>query len=238
MQRYVDIHHHFLYQVDDGPKTQEEMMRMLDAAAAEGIGCMAATPHIHPGMAAFDWAQYQRSFQQAQQYVQQAGLPLLLFPGAEVYYTTMTPAMLYRNEIPRLGNGHYVLVEFHPHVSLDGICRAAVHIANTGSTMVLAHGERYRCLRFGDGMNHLRQNHRILIQLNAETLLNPGNFLMRKWVSRAMANEWIDVVASDAHDTRHRPCLMGQCAAYLEKNWGRETAERLCCLAPKKILQG
>ena len=34
MQRYVDIHHHFLYQVDDGPKTQEEMMRMLDAAAA------------------------------------------------------------------------------------------------------------------------------------------------------------------------------------------------------------
>lgn len=236
MQGWVDIHHHLLPNLDDGPQNREEMAQMLHTAAAEGVSCIVATPHMQPGMAAFDEAQYWRSMQEARQYVQQQGLSMTILPGAEIYYTTMTPAMLQRGAVPRLGDGHYVLVEFHPHVSFDGICRAAVHIANTGSTMVLAHAERYRCLRFGDHLDRIRSEYRVQIQVNADTLMQPGNFLLRRWIRRAMDNEWIDVVASDAHDVQHRACMLGQCAAYIEKNWGRAEAERLCALNPRKLI--
>lgn len=236
MQGWVDIHHHLLHHMDDGAQSMDEMAQMLHAAAAQGVTCIVATPHIQPGMTAFDHEQYQRSLQDARQYAQLAGLPIAILPGAEIYYTTMTPAMLYRGDIPPLGNGHYVLVEFHPHVSFDGICRAAVHIANTGNTMVLAHIERYRCLRFGSRLSRLKQEYHVMLQVNADTLLQPGNAFSRRWINNAMDNEWIDVIASDAHDVQHRPCVLGQCAAFIEKNWGKETAERLCRLTPLKLI--
>lgn len=236
MQGLVDIHHHLLYGLDDGPGTPEEMIRMLHAAAAQGVSCVVVTPHMQPGMEAFDVQQYQRSLAEAEQYVMRAGLPITVLPGAEIYYTTMTPAVLERGDVPRLGHGHYVLVEFHPHVRFEGIYRAAVHIANTGCAMVLAHAERYRCLRFGERLERLRQEYRVLVQVNAQTLLQPSNLFTRRWVKRAMDREWIDIVASDAHDVQQRPCELGLCAAYIEKNWGKQTAEKLCCQMPKKVI--
>lgn len=236
MQGWVDIHHHLLHRMDDGPKTMADMTQLLHAAVAQGISCVVATPHMQPGMVLFDGEQYQRSLQEARQYAQLMRLPIIIVPGAEIYYTTMTSSMLYRGDVPRLGNGHYVLVEFHPHVSLEGICRAAVHIANTGNTMVLAHAERYRCLRFGNRLGRLRQEYRVVIQVNADALLQPENALTRRWMKKAMDNEWIDVIASDAHDVQQRPCVLGECAAYIEQNWGWETAERLCRTTPKKLI--
>ena len=236
MPQWVDIHHHLLHHMDDGPQTREEMISMLHAAVDEGLACIVATPHMQPGMVEFNEEQYQRSLAEARQYVQLAGLPLTILPGAEIYYTTMTPAMLHRSAVPHLGSGHYVLAEFHPHVSFDGICRAAVHIANTGCTMVLAHAERYRCLQFGSRLNKLRQDYRVVIQVNADSILQPRTFLMRRWIRQAMDNEWIDVAASDAHDVQHRPCLLGQCAAYIEIFWGKAVSERICSITPRKII--
>ena len=102
MAQWVDIHHHLLHHMDDGPQTMEDMISMLHAAVAEGVGCIVATPHMQPGMVEFDTEQYQRSLLEARQYVQLAGLPLTILSGAEVYYSTMTPAMLHRGVIPHL----------------------------------------------------------------------------------------------------------------------------------------
>lgn len=237
MQGLADVHHHFLFGMDDGPQTPEEMQQMLHKAAEEGITCLVATPHCQPGMMAFDTEQFQRSLQYAREYAHWAGLPLTILPGAEIYYSAMTPAALQKNSIPRLGNGYYVLVEFHPHVSFEGICRAAVHLANAGYAMVLAHAERYRCLRWGKRLSFLQQEHHILIQINAQTILNPGGLLMRRWVDRVMQNQWVDLVASDAHDVRQRPCVLRQCAAFVQQNWGQEAAEKLFRETPRQLLK-
>lgn len=237
MQGLTDIHHHLLWGLDDGPRAIEETKQMLHKAADEGVNCLVATPHIQPGAVNFDIAQYQRSLTEAQQYAYAARLPVTVLPGAEIYYTSMTGAMLQRNCIPRLGNGTNVLVEFHPHVSFEGICRASVHIANAGCGMVLAHAERYRCLRMGNRLERLQQDYHILIQVNASTLMKPQYLGEKWWVKRAMENGWIDLAASDAHDTLHRPCLMGQCFAYLEREWGPDVAQKLCCRMPAKALE-
>lgn len=236
MQSLTDIHHHLLWGLDDGPRTKEETIRMLHKAAQEGVSCLVATPHIQLGVVDFDDTQYQRSLTEAQQYAYAAGLPVTVLPGAEIYYNSMTGLMLQRGAIPRLGKGTYVLVEFHPHVSFEGICRASVHIANAGCGMVLAHAERYRCLRLGSRLARLQQEYHILIQVNASTLMQPRHLLEKQWMKRAMENSWIDLTASDAHDTLYRPCVMGQCFAHLEKEWGLDMAQKLCCRIPAKVL--
>src|ERR1700739_4504327 len=43
----VDIHSHILPEVDDGPKSWDVSVRMCQAAAADGITHMVATPHAN-----------------------------------------------------------------------------------------------------------------------------------------------------------------------------------------------
>ena len=52
---YRDIHSHYLYGLDDGTKTKQEMEAMLDAAQADDISSLFATPHVIPGVRFFDF---------------------------------------------------------------------------------------------------------------------------------------------------------------------------------------
>ena len=45
----VDLHCHFLPGIDDGPATLEEAVALARKAAANGIGRVVVTPHIHCG---------------------------------------------------------------------------------------------------------------------------------------------------------------------------------------------
>ena len=49
MLKYIDIHNHILFGLDDGPKSIMESMKMIDMAAKEGIKTIVATPHVRPG---------------------------------------------------------------------------------------------------------------------------------------------------------------------------------------------
>ena len=41
----IDIHSHILYNVDDGPKSKEETIEMLEQAVQEGISEIISTSH-------------------------------------------------------------------------------------------------------------------------------------------------------------------------------------------------
>ena len=53
MSGFTDYHAHFVYGVDDGAQTREEMYAMLDAAVADGVRHLFATSHSTPGMERF-----------------------------------------------------------------------------------------------------------------------------------------------------------------------------------------
>lgn len=46
---YSDMHIHALYGVDDGAKTEEMMLAMVDAEYQDGVRFFCLTPHYHPG---------------------------------------------------------------------------------------------------------------------------------------------------------------------------------------------
>ena len=60
MSGFTDYHAHFIYGVDDGAQTREEMYAMLDAAAADGVRHLFATSHSTPGMERFPQEIYDR----------------------------------------------------------------------------------------------------------------------------------------------------------------------------------
>lgn len=70
MMKFADVHSHFVYGVDDGAKTQEEMKAMLDAAWQDDVTTLVATPHRTPGVHPFDEALFERRLAEARDYCQ------------------------------------------------------------------------------------------------------------------------------------------------------------------------
>ena len=78
MSGFTDYHAHFVYGVDDGAQTREEMYAMLDAAAADGVRHLFATSHSTPGMERFPQEVYDRHLALARAYCTQKGYDLKL----------------------------------------------------------------------------------------------------------------------------------------------------------------
>ena len=72
----VDVHAHILPGVDDGSGSMEESLKMLEMAAAEGIGAVVATPHYSHRRGITG---YQELIQELRQRVQQK------LPGFQLY---------------------------------------------------------------------------------------------------------------------------------------------------------
>lgn len=235
---FVDVHHHLLHGLDDGPASPDETVRMLRQAARQGVIRLAATPHVRPGHAGFDMDLYRERLGQARALAAEEGLEIEIVSGAEIMYTVSAVDWLRRDRVPLLGDGWYALVEFYPDVSFSAICRAAMEIGNAGFGMVLAHAERYRALRWGDRLAQLKEDCGVKVQLNAGAVPACRGLLGDRWVRRILKEGLADVIASDAHNVDTRACVMRDCADVLSELCGRAAARRMLIDQPAAILNG
>lgn len=115
MSGFTDYHAHFVYGVDDGAQTREEMYAMLDAAAADGVRHLFATSHSTPGMERFPQEVYDRHLALARAYCTQKGYDLKLEHGSELLYTPAAGYAAVQRQLLTLGDTGWVLLEFVPN---------------------------------------------------------------------------------------------------------------------------
>lgn len=234
--RFVDVHHHLSYGLDDGAQTFEEMQQMMMLAVMEGVGHIVCTTHATPGRRPFDGHRYMRHLHMGQRWCDAEGLPLRLHPGCEILYTPAAAEWLEDGRIPALGNARTALVEFTPDVTFHGMCEAAEKLGNSGYRMVLAHVERYHPLRKIEHVQSLREDYGVSIQMNTATVTMKNGFFTQMWVRRMLDEGYVDLVASDAHNLVTRPCRMQRCYGMLSMRYGQAYAQALCVDNPMKLI--
>lgn len=226
MSEFTDIHSHLIYGVDDGAKTREEMEAMLDAAHADGIAFLFATPHVTPGVEPFDQALYEARLEEARAYCRRKGYDMALYPGAEILYTPWMEQYAARRRLPTLAGSDYLLLECVPDIAYAELDAALSFLERAGYVTVLAHVERYKCLR-GRGAYRLRARHDIRYQVNCAAVLGGHGFFADRRVLKWLRAGLIDFVASDSHNCHGRPTRMRQAYARLVRQCGREAAARM-----------
>lgn len=224
---FTDIHAHFLYGLDDGANDRSEMEAMLDAAYADGIVNLFATPHVTPGIDPFDTELYRERMEEARRYCQQRGYAVTLYSGAEILYTPAMEQYALNHRLPTMADSNHVLIEFLPDIAYREMEAAVAWLERGGYIPVLAHVERYRCLYPGKHTFALKEHHNVWYQVNASTVLSGGGFFRRHVVQNWFRRGLVDFVASDAHDCSRRPFLMRKAYDTLERLYGRDEAVRL-----------
>lgn len=235
----IDLHHHCLPGVDDGPGTLEEALAQCRAAAADGIRTVVATPHRrHP--------QYDVPAESARAAhgalsaaIAKEGIPLELLLGHEAHYGPELAGDLRDGGTLRLGgNGRWFLFELpdtHLPAHLDRMI-FDLHLA--GQYPVLAHPERnHELADHPERLEPLRRQG-VAVQVTAMSVTGEFGRRAKKAAERWLKEGLVDLLATDAHGTGKRPPLLRAAVEAAAGIVGKEAAERLVTGNPARILRG
>ena len=191
MNQITDMHCHILPGLDDGSKSMEETMEALREASRQGITSVIATPHYYPGRYEPDAGEVLHAWRQVKQRISLEGLPLALYPGQECFYYSGLLEQLEEGEVLTLARSLYVLVEFDPECPYLQLLQGLTELQQGGYYPVLAHFERYKCLRDIQRLYELKSRG-IWLQMNFDTLLMRNSIFHR--------NPWRQLAAEGMAD--------------------------------------
>ena len=166
----IDIHTHVLPGIDDGAKNWETCLTMLSQSYECGIETVFATPHYEPWNKTATVEEIRTLCKQAKEKLQtERGITMEIYPGCEIYYNFEVVDKLKRGELATLAGSRYVLVEFKPSAQYRELCRAVKEFRDAGYIPIIAHVERYECLKNLERMDELKELG-ALLQMNLEAI--------------------------------------------------------------------
>lgn len=234
---FVDIHSHIVPGVDDGSKSLQMSLDMLEIAYYEGVRTIVATPHYHPGKTKCDATKIRQNYNMLREHMKKVYPDMELLLGREVYcdYGAIE-ALENEEELLAMSDTDYVLIEFSPGVEYSVMLNHIRRVIMLGYIPIIAHIERYRCIVEKISRAEEVKEQGTVIQINASSVNGNGGWKLNSFVKKMIKNGIVDVIATDAHDTDIRAPHMSDAYAYVQKKYGVDVARRLFIKNPYKII--
>lgn len=222
---FADVHNHSLCDTDDGARSEEIMFRMLDTAYADGIRLLCLTPHFHPLSFGDNQASALENFRKLQSYAAEHCPQLRLYLGNELRYSPNCDSWIREGFCHSLGSTSLILVDFPADAGQKRIVHGLSQLFSMGYSPVLAHAERYPNLPVSAIRTFLRNG--IHIQINAGSLTGTFGWGTRRRARQLLRHRLVTMVASDAHDLKHRPPLLSRGYHLAVKLTDKDYADRI-----------
>ncbi len=215
----ADLHSHILHDIDDGPKTLEDSLLLLECAYKNGITRIVATPHFYGIRHGLE----ERTKKANVQYDELSaaiigrGMDIELILGYELRYFN---GISRSDSIDALCiNGTKVLLlELEPIEITEAVINEILELGYCGYTVVLAHIERYVKFKGFNSIKKLIKNQQALGQVNAASFVS-GPFA--RAAIRLLNDGCVSVLSSDMHSVDERPPLMQEAYQIIEKRIGK-----------------
>lgn len=234
---YIDIHAHILPGVDDGSRSMEETIRMLQTALEQGIGTIIATPHYVPGANNLSVDQLLAVKDKVQAEADKLNKELKILLGNELYYSESVIEALKAKEALTLAGTRYVLVEFSTKEAYTSIFRGLGDLVRAGYAPILAHVERYLCLYKREDLISELIELGCYIQINSSSLIG-GIFNSEAAINRKILNRGlVHFVGSDCHDEKVRVPKMHSAIKILQKKCEEEQLNKIFIENPLNVLK-
>jgi len=235
----IDIHTHILPGVDDGARTVEESILMVEQAIDAGVDIICATPHILDNITPALGEKINRAFQLLRSRMKDKGWEVQLTLGSEIYLRQDMKALSKFNFFSLNQTGRYILLELPLGQFPFGVDQLVYDLQLEGITPIIAHPERSITQKnqIGEIENLIRMG--ALMQINAGSLLNHFGKPARKMAEWLLRSDLVHLVASDAHNPSVSSIsLLSRGFRKVSKLTGEKKAERLFKHNPFSILQG
>ena len=234
----VDMHVHLLAGLDDGPRSREDAVAMCRILHAEGVQMAAATAHQNEHWPAVTPDRIREAVGLLRQDLAAAGLPLTVFPCAEVMADPDTPEAWAAGELLSVGDhGQYMLLEM-PHGTFVDLRPTAERLIAAGVRPILAHPERNP--EFLEDTAPLEDMVRAgcLVQVSSGSVTDPPGAAAEKALTAWFRRGLVHLLGSDGHSPRRRAPRMAAAYERIRRWAGGGVADRVCSTHGMAILHG
>lgn len=203
----IDLHCHILPAIDDGAKSIDEALKLIELAAEQGVSRMVATPHIHPGMFDNNISSINASFNLLLSHIPK-NINIQIRTAAEVRICPEIMPLVLAQQLPFIGqydDKKVLLLELPSSHIPPGTDNLIKWLNNNNITAMIAHPERNR--EFQSYPERIDAFVRLgcLFQLTASSLLGDmgekPQVLSELWIKQKLYS----IIASDCHSLKRRP---------------------------------
>ena len=232
----IDLHSHILPGMDDGSEELSVSLDMARSYVAQGVECVACTPHILPGLYNNAGPQIRIAVHELQRELDHAQIGLRLIAGADNHITPDFVSGLSNGHLLALADTRYVLLEPPHHVVPIRLEELFFDILVAKYVPILTHPERLTWIEDKYDLIQCLAKRGVWMQITSGSLLGKFGRRPKYWAERMLSEGLVQILATDAHDNaRRRPDLLeGRIAA--ENLIGVEEAEWLVVTHPRDVL--
>ena len=231
----IDIHHHLLFDLDDGPRDIETSVAMAEMAAADGITHIACTPHAN-SLYNFNPAANQEKLEQLRA---RLNGKVILGLGCDFHLSYENIEDALKNPAKyTINQKKYLLVEFADLVIPQQMTQVFYEFVLSGIQPIITHPERNPIIlrnpqRLDDWLDR-----GCLVQITASSLTGRFGRTAMSFSRKLLDANKVHFLATDAHNLQSRPPRMKETFDFVAKRHGIETAERLCITNPRAAFFG
>lgn len=236
----IDLHCHLLPGIDDGAPDLETALELARMAVAEGITHVVCTPHIHPGRYDNTPQTIADALAVFTAGLRNAGIHLQVAAAAEVRFDMEIMLGVANGSVPFLGEwqGRKVLLLEFPHGELPfGAERLTKWLLQRNILPMIAHPERNKAV--------MRQPSRLkpfieqgcLLQVTASSVTGHFGDAAQEVAHALLAEKQVTILASDAHNIKHRPPALRDAMQHAARIVGDLAAQKLVVDTPWQIAQ-
>ena len=235
----IDVHSHILPGIDDGARSVEMALAMAQQAVDVGVTHMVCTPHIHSGTFDNTTDIINQVFESFQSELKQSEIPLTISWAAEIRLSEMVPVWVRKGELPFLGelDGKNVVLLELPHSHIPAGTEQLIKwcLANKIQPLI-PHPERNRDVwQRPEKVNWLR-NLGCKFQVTAGAITGRFGEHVKDISISMLEAGFIDIVASDTHDTKRRPNDMKDAYEVVASQQSEDIANTLFRTTPARML--
>lgn len=235
----IDLHCHILPGLDDGSKSIDESLAMIDQLQKVGFKTLIATPHVLEGRGSLRPEEILAATEQVRTCLAEAKSSVEILPGAENYIFPDLAKWALDQKLMTLGNtGKYLLIELPmfeiPHYTDQVFFELQV----AGLTPVLAHPERNRGLVENPERLLDWAKRGILFQLDLRSLDGKYGPQAEALANRMLESDLIHCIGSDAHRVARSSSSYREAIQSVQDLVSEECFKEITVSNPQAILDG
>ncbi len=234
-QPMIDIHSHILPEVDDGAKSWEVAVEICRMALADGITHMVATPHCNDRYS-YDREHLSVLLDQLRTLIGD-GPQLSLGCDFHLSFENLQ-RVLEQPHIYTIGETNYLLVELSNYSVPLQIKDCFRRLGDCGLTPIITHPERNPILQQAPQRVLEWVEQGCLVQVTASALTGAWGERPETIARWLLDRGAVHILASDAHDTKHRAPILSPARVVAAKLVGGEHAQALVLDNPAAVVSG